>query len=120
MSTATAERRFNVNDPEDVERTMERLARDTDERQAAQLTFEVGGDAAGERLIGSLAISGSIPVAENLDLGDEIQVRIVDATGEVLATVAAVIGAPNFRTHRDKYGQIVAIERAHKGKVLDQ
>lgn len=84
-----------------------------------QLSFRVGGDAEGERLIGSLTVSGSIPVTENLDLGDEIQVRIVNAAGEVLATVAAEIGAPNFKTHRDKYGSIVAIERAHKGKVID-
>lgn len=84
-----------------------------------QLSFEVGGDVIGQDLFGTVAISGKVRVERDLDLGDEVQVQVISANGEVLSSVPALIGAPGFREHRDKDGAIIAIERAHRAKVID-
>lgn len=36
----------------------------------------------------------------------------------MITTGGAIIGAPNFKAHRDKHGEIIAIERAHRAKVI--
>lgn len=82
-----------------------------------QLSFKVGGDAVGEKLIGSLAISGSIPINENLDLGDEIQIKVVSASGVVLATVAAEAGTPNFKqSHKRRLLAREINQQLHHGR----
>lgn len=83
-----------------------------------QLSFTIGGEAAGQRVFGTVAVAGSLQVDRNLDLGDEVRVQVVNSEGEVIASQGAMVGAPNFKTSRDQHGEIIAIERAHKAKVF--
>ena len=76
-----------------------------------QLSFTIGGEAAGQRVFGTVAVAGSLQVDRNLDLGDEVRVQVVNSEGEVIASQGAVVGAPNFKTSRDQHGEIIAIER---------
>lgn len=89
-------------------------------KRVDQLTFRVGGDAIGQSIFGSLSISGSAPIERDLDLGDEVRIQVIAADGAVVATSAAIVGAPNFKAHRDKYGEIMAVERAHRAKVASE
>lgn len=84
----------------------------------SQLSFEIGGEAVGQRVFGTVSVAGSLQIDRNLDLGDEVSVRVVNAQGEVIASGGAIVGAPNFKTTRDQQGEIIATERAHKAKVF--
>lgn len=115
--TTELERTLTVTGPDGEPATIHGNRHRSDFRQ---LSFEVGGDAVGQTLLGTLTVSGALPVERDLDLGDEIRIQAIAADGTVIATGAASIDTPNFKTHRDKYGEIIAIERAHRAKVISE
>lgn len=82
-----------------------------------QLSFDVGGEAVGKHLYGTIAINGKLETTRDLNLGDELRVQIINAESEVVASGPALCSAPAFNEQTDKDGEIIAIERAHKAKV---
>lgn len=82
-----------------------------------QLSFEIGGEAVGKHLYGTITIGGKLETDRDLNLEDELRVQVMNAQGEVVAGGPAIVGAPAFIEQRDKEGEIIAIERAHKAKV---
>lgn len=82
-----------------------------------QLSFNVGGEAIGKHLYGTIAVNGKLETTCDLNLGDELRVQIINAQSEVVAAGPAICSAPAFNEQTDKDGEIIAIERAHKAKV---
>lgn len=83
----------------------------------SQLSFRVGGEAVGHTIFGTLAINGKLKVDQDLNLGDELRVQVVNSMGELVAGGPAFVSTPGFREKKDKYGEIIAIERVHKAEV---
>lgn len=87
------------------------------QKREPQLSLDVGGEAIGLSVIGTVKIGGDLRVEKDLDLGDEVRVQVVDSNGEIISSAAALISAPAFKEHRDKHGELICLERAHKAKI---
>jgi hypothetical protein len=83
-------------------------------REVAQLSFEVGGASPN---VASIKIGATFGLTEELAKGDEVEIRIISADGQMLVEGTARIVAVTFRDHYDEYGSVAFVERAHTAKV---
>lgn len=81
------------------------------------LSLEVGGDP-DELISGSVKISGSLPIEEDLHRRARVTISVADADGKVVATGEGVVVGMPWKFH-DKKG-VEWTERVHSVKVIDE
>lgn len=80
-----------------------------------QLSWEVGGDPE-ERLVGTVKVSGAMPLPRDLERDEKVVVQIINEQGELLAKGPAVVSAIDFKLVR---GDVRYTERRHTVGIVE-